>query len=291
MSRATAGRAANVDASTAADLAWCEALTRRHSASFRLAFGTLPKEKASAVWAVYAFCRLADDAVDAPADPEDFDLLRLQWRRFREGSTPSSHMWRALRWATDRFGLPTAPFDDLLAGLDSDRAFRQPEDDAELLLYCDRVAGTVGRMLLPILAARVPPQERTALSDAATALGCAMQLTNILRDVGEDRRMGRIYLPAAAMRETGVTAEDLDAAVPSADFVALWERYAALAEADYAATLSAAPRFDPDSRKALRVSAKAYRAILHEVRRHGYDCLVNRTVVPAWRKAVLLLGG
>jgi phytoene synthase len=118
-----------------------------------------------------------------------------------------------------------------------------------------------------------------------------MQLTNILRDVGEDRRMGRVYLPARAMAECGVVPEDLDRGAPTPGFIALWERYARIAEAWYAESLAAVPLFDRDSRRPLRVAGKAYRAILHEVRRHGYDCLVHRNAVPAWRKLLLLLGG
>lgn len=275
------------DAALAADLAWCEEQVRRGSKSFHFAFRTLPREKASAVWAIYAFCRRFDDAVDEPAAPDDFDVLRLQWARFRAGETPDAHMWRALRWAFRRFGLETAPFDDLVRGLDGDRSFVQPPDDAALFEYCHLVAGTVGRMLLPVLATH----GRDGLRDTAVRLGDAMQLTNILRDVGEDVRMGRVYLPARAMEEEGVTADGLAAQHASEAFVALWERYARIAESWYDEFLATVPRYDADSRRPLRLAAKAYRAILHEVRRHDYDCLVNRNVLPRWRKLAISLGG
>jgi len=279
--------ASPADASLADDLRWCESLTERHSMSFHFAFRRLPLEKAQAVWAVYAFCRLFDDAVDTPVEPEAFEILCMQWRRYRGGETPNSHMWRALRWASGRFGLDEAPFRELVDGLASDRDFRQPEDDAALYRYCHRMAGTVGLMLLPILATH----GREALRETAVRLGDAMQLTSILRDVGEDLRMGRIYLSAARMEEAGVTASDLATGQASAAFRALWEGYAKTAESWYEEFLGSVRLYDADSRKSLRVSAKVYRAILQEVRRHGYDCLKRRNSVPKWRKCLVALGG
>ena len=271
------------------DLRWCEALTRHHSKSFHLAFRALPREKAEGVWAVYAFCRLFDDAVDVPSEPEDFDLLRMQWSRFVEGETPDTHMWRALRHVFTRFGLERAPFDELIVGLDGDRTFHQPQDEPELFVYCHRVAGTVGLMLLPILASS--PDAREALRPTALRLGRAMQLTNLLRDVGEDLAMGRIYLPEDRMREFGVTAETLAAGRPTEGFRALWESLATTAEGWYAEFHASVHHYDADSRRSLRVASNAYRAILHEVRRHGYDCLTRRNSVPAWKKTALSIGG
>lgn len=274
------------DASLSDDLLWCENLTKKHSKSYYFAFRSLPREKAQAVWAVYAFCRLFDDAVDTVVGPEAFELLRLQWLRYLGGATPDSHMWRSLRWASDRFGLETEPFRVLVDGLATDREFRQPADDEALYRYCHQVAGTVGLMLLPILASH----DRDSLRETALRLGDAMQLTNILRDVGEDLRMGRIYLPAARMAESGVTVADLESGQPTAAFRSLWEGYAKTAERWYEEFLATVRRYDPDSRHALRVSAKVYRAILHEVRRNGYDCLSKRNSVPTWRKLLLSLG-
>jgi phytoene/squalene synthetase len=275
------------DASLADDLLWCESIARKHSRSFHLAFRSLPTEKAQAVWAVHAFCRLFDDAVDTPIEPETFELLRMQWARYRAGETPNSHMWRALRWATGRFGLTPEPFQELVDGLASDRSFQQPADDAALHRYCHQVAGTVGRMLLPILASH----GREALVGTSARLGDAMQLTAILRDVGEDLAMGRIYLSAERMAETGVTASDLATGQATPAFRALWEGYAKTAEAWYEEFLGTVHAYDADSRRALRISAKVYRAILQEVRRHGYDCLKRRNSVPDWRKFLIALGG
>ncbi len=271
------------------DLRWCEALTQRHSKSFHLAFRTLPREKAEGVWAVYAFCRLFDDAVDVPSESEDFDLLRMQWSRFVEGETPDTHMWRALRYEFARFGLERGPFEELVAGLDTDRSFRQPNSDAELARYCHRVAGTVGLMLLPILASA--PAAREALRPTAERLGDAMQMTNILRDVGEDLALGRIYLPADRMRAFGVTEEILAARQPTEGFRALWESLATTAEGWYAEFHGSIHLYDADCRRSLRIASHAYRAILHEVRRHGYDCLTRRNSVPAWKKAAISIGG
>jgi len=275
------------NASLADDLRCCESVARRHAKSFHLAFHKLPHEKAQAVWAVYTFCRLFDDAVDASVLPETFELLRLQWLRYRAGETPDSHMWRALRWASLRFGLSEEPFQVLVDGLATDRDFHQPEDDDALFRYCRQVAGTVGLMLLPILASH----GREALRESATRLGDAMQLTNILRDVGEDLKIGRIYLSAERMAEAGVTASDLATGQATAAFRAVWEGYATTAEAWYEEFLGTVRLYDADSRRSLRVSAKVYRAILREVRRHGYDCLRRRNSVPAWKKFLLALGG
>jgi phytoene/squalene synthetase len=196
-------------------------------------------------------------------------------------------MWRALRWAFGRFGLAEEPFQALVDGLASDRDFHQPKDDEALWGYCRQVAGTVGLMLLPVLATH----SRDPLRETAVRLGDAMQLTNILRDVGEDLRMGRIYLSAERMADAGVTEADLAEGKPTAAFRALWEGYATAAERWYAEFLGTVRHYDADSRRPLRMAAKGYRAILGEVRRHDYDCLRRRNSVPAWRKVLLSVGG
>ena len=272
----------------ATDLDWCEAVARQNSKFFHSSFHSLPKEKADAVWAVNAFYRRFSDAVDCPATPEEFDLLRMQWVRFQDGETPGTHMWRALRWAFGRFDLTSGPFEDLVRGLDSDRAFMQPEDEAALFRYCHLTAGTVGLMLLPILGIR---SSWLVLEPAAIRLGDAMRLTRILRDVGEDLARGRIHFPKTAMEEFGVSASDLSPGKPSEGFRALWEYYAQIAEGWYAEFLRTTACYEKDCRRPLRVVARVHRGILDEVRRNGYDCLTERHSVPSWRKFVLSAEG
>ncbi len=184
------------------DFAWCEDVIRRNSHSFYRAFSLLPPRKRNGVFAVYAFCRAADDCVDVEASRERLDGLQRDLERFDAGGMPRGPLWRALGVVFGAFDEDTAPFFDMLEGQRRDLAFRQPADLGELEDYGYYVAGSVGLMLLPLLRAGRPVDD--ALRADAVALGVAMQLTNILRDVGEDWNAGRVYLPAAVMEEAGL---------------------------------------------------------------------------------------
>ena len=190
----------NRPSTIASDYAYCEKIIKRHSKSFYYAFSSLPKEKAHAVYAIYAFCRIADDSVDenktSGSQLAALDRLTSELNHFAKGEDIDHPLWRALRDVFNRFDMDVQPFYDQLTGQRMDIHFMSPANLGSLETYSKYVAGSVGKMLLPIIAGNTQKN----LSVVAEDLGIAMQLTNILRDVGEDyREKGRIYLPIEEM--------------------------------------------------------------------------------------------
>ena len=177
-------RAASRDAfaERAADFAWCEAVIERNSRSFHRAFSLLPERKRQSVYALYAFCRAADDCADRLGSAEALDALRSQLDRFCAGEVPDEPLWRAMEAVFFSFDVDERPFYDMLEGQRRDLAFRQPTTMDELEEYGFYVAGSVGLMLLPIL--RASSSASASLRESGIALGVAMQLTNVLRDGG-----------------------------------------------------------------------------------------------------------
>ena len=200
------------------DVAWCEAVIRRHSGSFYRSFKRLPPGRAAAVFAVYAFCRLADDSIDVDHDPDQLDQLASRLQEFAAGRTPDEPLWRLLRWAFTTYDLEIAPFFEMIEGQRRDITFVQPETNQDLWDYCYLVAGTVGLMILPLLASPVTAVHRRLAID----LGQAMQMSNILRDLAADYRLGRIYLPAHELAARGIQREDLGRAKPTAALKSYW---------------------------------------------------------------------
>lgn len=174
------------------DFAWCEDVIRRNSHSFYRAFSLLPACKRQSVYALYAFCRLADDCVDRDASAAKLEQVQDDLARFFAGTVVDAPLWRALDAVCSSFDLDAQPFFDMLEGQRRDLSFRQPETMGDLEEYGYYVAGSVGLMLLPILHAASPVDD--GLRDSAVALGVAMQLTNILRDVGEDLELSLIHI-------------------------------------------------------------------------------------------------
>lgn len=200
------------------DVAWCEAVIRRHSGSFYRSFKRLPPGRAAAVFAVYAFCRLADDSIDVDHDPDQLDQLASRLQEFAAGRTPDEPLWRLLRWAFTTYDLEIAPFFEMIEGQRRDITFVQPETNQDLWDYCYLVAGTAGLMILPLLASPVTAVHRRLAID----LGQAMQMSNILRDLAADYRLGRIYLPAHELAARGIQSEDLGRATPTPALKSYW---------------------------------------------------------------------
>ena len=174
------------------DFEFLEDIIRKNSASFYKSFRKLPKEKAQAVFAVYAFCRLLDDTVDLEMSPEALERHRIKFEEVVSGAPQDGRFWKAFAEQYRKYGLEKEPFLLMIQGQLYDLDFREFETKDDLDDYCDLVAGSVGLMLLPILS---PLKNREACRVFANKLGRAMQYTNILRDVGEDKGRGRSYLP------------------------------------------------------------------------------------------------
>lgn len=248
----------------------------------------MPAEKAQAVYAVYAFCRMADDSIDEAETKEEqakaLGKLKNWLRKFEEGDEPNHPIWRALRDVFNRYRMSITPFYDQLQGQMMDYYFKQPRTIEEVKEYSYYVAGSVGLMLLPILAT----EHHYHLEESAVSLGIAMQLTNILRDVGEDfREKNRIYLPEDLMVKVGYSAEDLEHNRINDSFVVIWEKMAVTAEQLFVDFRKSVHLFDPDSQFPVVLSSKVYAAIINTVRENNYDCLTKRNHTSLLKKLCL----
>jgi phytoene synthase len=268
------------------DQAACRALLRQGSKSFALAARLLPRRVREPATALYAFLRVADDLVDADpgAGAATIAALRERVRLVFEGQPVDHPADRALARAVARHGLPQRVFESFLDGLAWDVSGRRYPEFEDLCAYAARVAGTVGVFLALLMG------ERTAeVLARACDLGIAMQLTNIARDVGEDARRGRLYLPLGWLEEAGLDAGDfLRAPRPSPALAAVVHRLLGEAERLYASADSGIERLPADCRVAIRAARLIYAEIGVQVARNGFDPVTRRAVVPAWRKLWLL---
>lgn len=265
----------------AADLAHCRALLRNGSRTFLAASLLLPRRVCEPACALYAFCRVADDAVDgAGRDEKTLQRLRERLDRAYAGAPLPQPVDRALARVVRDFAIPRALPDALLEGFAWDAEGRQYETFDGLCDYAARVAGSVGAMMALLMGAR----DAESLARACD-LGVAMQLSNIARDVGEDARNGRLYLPRGWMRGAGL---DPDAwlARPEANAAIgrVVERLLAAADALYARAASGVARLPPVCRPAIHAARLLYAEIGHEVRRRGLNPVDARAVVSARRK-------
>lgn len=274
------------------DYAYCEKVIKASSKSFYTAFSKLPKDKAKAVYAIYAFCRQADDTVDAneplALKKENLAILEAELKEFEKGKTPNHPMWRALRDVFNRYAMTTSPFFDQLEGQKRDLDFQEIIDLAALKDYSYYVAGSVGLMLLPILATKSGITE--SLKESAVSLGVAMQITNILRDVGEDYRENkRVYLPTELLDRHQVDLAQNVEKGPDNNFIALWEELAEESSRGYVEFEDSISHYDSDCRFPVLVSSKLYSGIMDSVRKNNYDCLSKRNYVPEARMMELIL--
>lgn len=274
----------------------CERIIRANSSSFYHAFGSLAQAERDAVYAVYAFCRRIDHIVDAKPTASaqeqtvsreaQLDTVATQLMTARTGRWPTDDaVWCALCDVFRRFPMRFEPFFDMLEGQRRDLAFVQPATLAELESYCYLVAGTVGLMLLPILA----PQRISRLRRSAIALGIAMQLTNILRDVREDALMGRVYLPHEWLNDARVNAVDLISPTPPGGWPDIAKRLEARARDLYRLGLRSWSLYPEDSRLPVTAAGVIYRGILDEIAARDWDVFAQRVVLSDDKKRALAL--
>lgn len=268
-----------------ADLAACRALLRQGSKSFFAASLLLPRAVREPATALYAFCRVADDAVDLTDDPAAA-VARLSRRldAIYAGEPADDPVDRALSGVAEAFALPRAHLDALLDGFLWDAEGRRYATIGELRAYGARVAGTVGVMMTLLMGERAP-----ATLARACDLGVAMQLTNIARDVGEDARLGRLYLPEEWLRAEGLDpAAWLAAPAHDARLARVVERLLAEAERLYVRSRAGIALLPADCRPAIHAARLIYAEIGAEVARNGHDSIGSRAVVPTRRKLRLL---
>lgn len=268
---------------------------RHHSRTFSLAARLLPRDVQMPVATLYLYCRAVDTvaderlyAVGREAARRELDAAERALRATLAGCPPAQGFWERLARVHERFTLPETPFLELIEGAAWDIDGRGIDDEADLVRYSDLVGGSIGAMMLPFLTE--PGTDRAALDAGARCLGIAMQITNILRDVGEDRRaLGRVYVPARLLDAHGLTPAALDADAPPPGYAALSEALMALAEQYFERGLASVDTLSPRVQPGIRAAARMYRDLLNEVRAAGYDNLTRRAVVPLSRKLRLLL--
>lgn len=267
-------------------------VTAQYAKTFYLGSLLLPTPKRHAIWAIYAWLRLTDELLDGledqPQPPTVTRELLQNWSRqleqLFEGGILARETDLALVDAIKRYNLSIQPFRDMLLGQEMDLDTQRYETWEELHLYCYRVAGTVGLMSSEIMGF-VPGQDGT---EEAVALGIAMQLTNILRDVGEDARRGRIYLPQEDLQKFNYSERDLFNYVIDERWMALMDYEIKRARHYYAKAESGIATLQRDSRWPVWASLMLYRRILDAIERNHYQVFRTRAYVSTLRKAVTL---
>lgn len=240
------------------------------------------------MYAVYAFCREADDAVDEGGSREEKAAALDRLRRGLDGcfaGTPDGAMFRALAAVARRYGLDRRHLAHVLDGCAMDLDTARYETFADLGRYLDAVASAVGRITMQIFG--IDPEK---YADYAIAGGYAVQITNILRDVKEDHARDRIYIPHEDLRRFNVPEADLGAAAPTLAFRKLMEFEVARNREYYAKAKATLPERERRRLLPLTAITKIYARLLDRIERAGYDVLSQRIAVPGWRKAAIGLG-
>jgi presqualene diphosphate synthase len=264
------------------DLDAVEVIVRSAGTSFYHGMRVLPPDRRHAMYAIYAFCRIVDDIADEDGEMEEKRLALAAWRnRIAElyrGRTDGP-VTRVLAAAVTRFALRAEDFIAVIDGMQTDaETVVLAPDMATLDLYCDRVASAVGRLSVRTFGDASPAADRVA-----HALGRALQLTNILRDIKEDAERGRIYLPAEYLRDAGVPADPV-AVLTAPGLPAVCERLAVLAHGYFRQAWTAMDRCDPVAMKPARLMGATYDAILSALERRGWKRLDTPVSLPKWKK-------
>jgi phytoene synthase len=263
--------------------AYCEQKAAQSGSSFFHSFRFLPPERRRAITALYAFCREVDDVVDEVADPA-LARLKLAWWRNEIGAAfsgrPQHPVAQALQTAVTTFALPQEHFQAVIDGMSMDLEHSRYLDFVALERYCHHVAGVVG-----LLSAEIFGYADPATRGYAHDLGIAFQLTNIIRDVGEDARRGRIYLPQEELARFGVPAADLLRQRASAGFAALMAHQVARARSWYDKALAALPATDRRAQRPGLIMAAIYRRLLDEIEHDGFRVLDRRIALTPLAKA------
>lgn len=250
--------------------AHCAQVVRRSASSFASAFWMFGVRKRRAIHAIYAFCRLADDIADEPSVQGDRGQLLERWReelRCACRGKAVSPVGIALGDAIARFQLPEELFLELLRGIESDLTGEPVETFEDLRRYCYRVASTVGLLIVRILGFRDP----RAL-EYAEAMGIAVQLTNVLRDVGGDVASGRVYLPREDLERLGIDPAKVEQARGSEELRLLMALYAERARIFYERAARLLPREDRRALRPAEAMGGIYRALLEELQRRRFPC-------------------
>ena len=270
-------------------LDYCRQKAAESHSSFLSGFRFLSVEKRNAITVLYAFCRELDDVVDGCTDPNVAQITLNWWRSDLEkvfnNEMPEHPVHQALKDIRASFDLPKNEFEALIDGMQMDLEQARYGSFDELKLYCYRVAGVVGRLIARILGFSNPKT-----LEYADKMGLALQLTNIIRDVGEDARQGRIYLPIEEMQKFDVPANVIMQCKPTDNFAKLMQFQVNRARETYREAMSLLPAENKKSQKVGLIMAAIYYALLNEIDRDGaQNVLTYKIAIPSPRKKRIAL--
>ena len=269
-------------------LEYCKQKAAQSGSSFTVSFIFLPKTQREAMTALYAFCREVDDVVDECTD-YSVAQIKLNWWKSEVANlyvnTPQHPVTKALQPVVTQFNLAQEHFLEIIDGMEMDLKFNRYEDFKQLQLYCYRVASVVG-----LLSAQIFGFKNRKTLKYAHDLGMAFQLTNIIRDVGEDARRGRIYLPLDELKKAKVTEDDILQSRETPQIKELIEYQIERAESYYDKALRELPAEDAKQQRTGLMMAAIYRTLLREIKRDSAEKVLNsRTSIPPFRKLMLAL--
>ena len=270
-------------------LDYCRQKAAESHSSFLSGFRFLSVEKRNAITVLYAFCRELDDVVDGCTDPNVAQITLNWWRSDLEkvfnNEMPEHPVHQALKDIRASFDLPKNEFEALIDGMQMDLEQARYGSFDELKLYCHRVAGVVGCLIARILGFSNPKT-----LEYADKMGLALQLTNIIRDVGEDARQGRIYLPIEEMQKFDVPANVIMQCKPTDSFAKLMQFQVDRARETYREAMLLLPAADKKSQKVGLIMAAIYYALLNEIDRDGaQNVLTYKIAIPSPRKKRIAL--
>jgi phytoene synthase len=267
---------------------YCKQKAARSGSSFTVSFLFLPKTQRDAMTALYAFCREVDDVVD---ECTDFNVAqtKLNWWKSEVANlyanTPQHPVTKALQPVIHQFNLAKEHFLEIIDGMEMDLKFNRYENFKQLQLYCYRVASVVG-----LLSAQIFGFKNRKTLKYAHDLGMAFQLTNIIRDVGEDARRGRIYLPLDELKKAKVSEEDILQSHESSAVKELIDFQIERAETYYDKALRELPAEDAKQQRTGLMMAAIYRTLLREIKADSAEKVLNRkTSLPSLRKFMLAM--
>jgi 15-cis-phytoene synthase len=269
-------------------LAYCKQKAAQSGSSFTVSFIFLPKKQREAMTALYAFCREVDDVVDECTD-YTVAQTKLNWWKSEianlYANTPQHPVTKALQPVIHQFNLAQEHFLEIIDGMEMDLKFNRYEDFKQLQLYCYRVASVVG-----LLSASIFGFKNRKTLKYAHDLGMAFQLTNIIRDVGEDARRGRIYLPLDELKKAKVSEDDILQSRESPAVKELMEYQIERAESYYDKALRELPAEDAKQQRAGLMMAAIYRTLLREIKADSAEKVLNfKTKIPPLRKFMLAM--
>lgn len=267
----------------------CVKIIKRNSASFYTALRNLPKQKFLEVSSIYAFCRICDDIVDESKSKAEakakLDRLEEQLKSYKTAHTDLEHTlwWPAFKNTLEKYDMDMKPFYMQIEGQKLDLLEVELQNIDELIEYSKLVAGSVGLMLSSILAKDEQKAKDEGFINACMELGIAMQITNILRDIGEDlTQRNRVYVPKMILEKYGIHRNDLTSYIQTQSginfekFSHLWEELAQISERYYESIKAQILKFDDEIALSIYASAIIYKEILQEVRKNDYNCLTKR---------------